>query len=497
MPRTTFTTSTPITSEFLNKVARPRIGTVDDDGVIAPITNAGLDNQPGSLLYDFYDYVDSLAVVSNPQGGLSVIVKGGTVRKTDNDMAIVAENVRSVPDNSVSFVWIDFNAQVRVTPMRPTFGAILARVTTVNGRDTSIQDLRVTVTILPQPNLIPSFGGQSQTDYVIPANTTVNLSGLIECRNFFLPANSTLRINGESLYIRASGNVDLLGTVNTLYRPLTPIQNITRIGGTTVAANLSLGFTVVNSSANSVRSRKKNNSYSGALSFDVIGATTANNRAVFATLNSTNLIQDPAAPGADLTVNAAGIITIGTGANINLVAKDSTRPPSPEYPTTAVIGSAHPTTGLLTESWQVNLQFGSSQSIPGNLVLQSATSINLNQNATINCKGARESWAIFYDQNQTQSVVPQLQFGGGGNWKNGATGGGGVWLCAPSINQHPSVTIDVSAGTMGTPSPTNLYVPGLGAVGKGYSGNNNAALDSSTEPKPGTLTVIFGYPVEF
>lgn len=497
MARTTFTTSTPITSEFLNKVARPRISTVDDDGVIAPITNAGLDNQPGSLLYDFYDYVDSLAVIPNPQGGLSVIVKGGTVRKTDNDMSIVAENVRSVPDNSVSFVWIDFNAQVQVTSMRPTLGAILARVTTVNGQVTAIQDLRVTTAILPQAALIPSFGGQSQTDFIINPNTTVDLSGIVECRNFFLPANSTLRINGDSLYIRASGNVDIRGTVNTLYAPLVPITNITRLGGSNIAVNLSLGFSNIVTAGNSVRSRKKNPNHPGAMYFDVSGTTSFANRAVYGTLNTTGFNQDPAAPGADFTVNAAGTITIGTGSIINLRAKQSVRPAGAEYPTGIVAGSAHPQTGAVTELWQITAQFGSSQCIPGNLVLQSAQSISILENASINCRGSNESWAWLLEQNQNQNPVPQTQFGGNNNWKNGATGGGGVWLCAPVINQHPSVVIDVSAGTMGTPSPTNLYTPGLGAVGKGYSGVNNAAITSVTEAKPGTLTVIFGYPAEF
>ncbi len=485
--RTNFTTSTPITSEFLNKVARPRISTLDDDGAIPPITNEGLANTPGNVLYDFYDFVDQFAVLNNIAGGLSVTVKGGAVRLPDGSNLTVSQSNVAVPNNTVSFISIGSNGSIQATTIRPTYGYTLARVTTLNGVVTLIDDLRVNQTISPQANTVDTFGGINQIDYTVAPNTTVNLSGAIECKNFILPSNSTIRVEG-ALVIRASGNVDILGTVTTSpnTNAFLPFQDGIYGGGNYAITYASGSTNSIPVGGNPIRSRRRNPAFIGYSQIEFTTQTVNINAATRLSYGGSS-IGAGCANGADFTIHAAGVLTIGNNASINLRAIQPVKPVS--IPASLITLNGHPTTGTFAD-WRWIYNAISPQGSAGVCVLQSTTTVNINQGAVINCRGTDEGWAIYTGAGNLGGAITFPGTLGNGWFKCGAGGGGGIWIYAPVINSHPSATYDVAAGTMGVPSGSNLYVQGVGSVGSGYG-------NSTTPAQNGQLVVTTGYPTEF
>ncbi len=493
MPRTNFTTSTPITSEFLNKVARPRISTVDDDGAISPLTNADLDNSPGSLLFDFYSLASALQVVQGNAGGLSITVKGGTVRRTDGTSLRISDTTLSVPNNAVSFVWVDSVGTIQVTPNRPNIGAVLATITTVNGSITNIADDRVNIEVRPRTTIIGVFGGQSTEDYIIPANTTQVLTGSIECRNFILPASSSIQVR-ENLTIRASGDVNIFGNITSFYASNPIPQFDATLGGGTFHSAVQTGEQTVDSVGYAIRSVRRTRFYPGNLVLTAFGQTISASQAVRFQFVTSALNADSAANGGELKINAAGRLTIGQNVQINMRPKQAT-PPSGYVPNT-LLANPHPTTGQATANWGASLALTSGQGAAGNIILQSVTAIDIQQNVVLDCKGSDQGWAYLYAVTEA-GVVSQPQPFGNNHLKPGAGGGGGIWLHAPIVLSHPSVIYNVSAGFMNTPSVTNNYIAGVGGVGKGFTGGGSSAITSFNEAKPGTLTTNIGFPIEF
>lgn len=493
MPRTNFTTSTPITSEFLNKVARPRISTVDDDGAISPLTNADLANTPGSLQFDFYSLASALQVVQSPLGGLSVLIKGGTVRKSDGLAVRLSDTTLPVPNNTVSVVWVDQQATIQVTSTRPQIGAVLATVTSVNGAITSIADDRVSVDIRPRTNIIDVFGGQSQTDYIVPASTDVVLSGSIDCRNFVLPQTSRIFIRGN-LTIRASGTVDLFGNILTQYfQNAVPAVNMI-IGGMTFRQTQYFGDPTIDSSGYPVRGKRRSRFFAGLVMYQGFGNTNTATQALIINFTPNFGLFDTADNGAEFVVNAAGRVTVGSNVLIDM------RPKMPAVPTTPLPSSistaGHPSTGTFPPNWGCTLSYTSAQGAAGNIILQSVSAVEIRSNAVLNCQGSNQGW--HYRQTFTEAgLTGTTQALGNDFQKPGAGGGGGIWLNSPVIDSHPSVTYNVSAGTMTTPSATNLFTAGVGGVGKGFTGSDANPITTTNEAKPGTLTTIYGIPVEF
>ena len=319
---------------------------------------------------------------------------------------------------------------------------------------------------------------------------TSHYQGVIECRNFVLPATSTIRVSG-ALTIRCSGTADILGNVLTFYPTITPPYADINFGGGNSRDIVLSGDRSVDFAGNAVRSNRRSTFYNGVFDMRYYADSTAANTAIYFQILTTGLNFDMAANGGEFKVHAAGRITVGNNVQINMTAKQATQPSA--Y-TSIVTGTGHPISTLFPPQWGWSVAYSGSQGAAGNIILQSVTGLDIRQGAVLNCKGSNAGWAYLHAS--TQAGVTSQPQPLGNNWfKPGAAGGGGIWLHAPVIDSHVTAVYDVSAGTMAAPSGTNLYYPGVGGVGKGYSGG--ATLNTTTEAKPGTLTSNIGIPVEF
>ena len=264
MPRTSFGIGTPANTEFLNKVARPKISNVDDDGNIPLLDNSAFSATPGTVVFDFYNYADAFRTVVAPSGGLNVFVRSATFLMPDNVTQNFAAVTVAVPDNSISFVWRDITGTLRVTNTQPTYGSISSVVTTASGVITSIVDRRFDFVIAPQASSVSIFGGTSQTDVTLSPGVNT-LTGVIECRNFTCPASSSILITG-SLIIRASGNVTISGNVTTGPNPIAGVgrENVS-LGGSTYSGLFITENYNPNFSGKPIKSRQKKHRPSRAI----------------------------------------------------------------------------------------------------------------------------------------------------------------------------------------------------------------------------------------
>lgn len=315
-----------------------------------------------------------------------------------------------------------------------------------------------------------------------------------------MPLGTTLLLRSDTT-IRASGVVTILGTIkqNTVQPPNSIFRSNTLGGGPNFISNSSnipdapdpQGQPVID------RATKKARQGGTAILVNVQNAGATQGLFITASVNQTTVPYSSAVNGSNLTVHAGGPITVGPAALIDLRGLDSTAP----TPLGVWNSNSLPSGGLSPNFlWIVALQ--SASCVPGNCVLQSTQSIELQGNATINCTGGSEGWAVA--AGNTGGTLAGVQAGintytykgtvlpGGGYFKYGASGGGGIFLRAPSFNLSATASYIVAPGSMGTYNiNTNLYVNGPGAVGNGF---NVATL---TAPTAGTVQQIIGPPVEF
>jgi hypothetical protein len=499
MARTSFGFGTPIESDFLNAVAYPKITGLPEDGHLDLLTNANFLNQPGNVVYDFYRYVEALLGEPDTSGGLNFAIKGFRFLRSDGTVQTVADQTITLFNNLVNYVWFNSAGLVQITANPPTdFSVQCAKVTTGSGQITSVTDLRYDYVSLPRMDRYPIFGGTATSDYTTTNNEVIG--GLIECRNFTVPAGITVLLRSDTT-IRASGDVVINGTIrqNTVQPTNTIIRQGTIGGGPNIYANSSsipdppnpIGSPVVERSA-----RKSRGGGSSSLVY-VLNAGATQGLFLNMNVNQTTVPFLGAVDGSNLTINAGGSVTLGPSALIDLRGLDSTAPsPIGTWATTT-----NPAGGIAPNFvWSANLQ--SSACTPGNCVLQSTQRIEIQGTATINCTGGSEGWALS-TSNSAGSVAGSIagsgsytykgvSLPGGASFKYGASGGGGIFMRSPLFSLSANASYLVAPGSMGVWNiNTNLYLNGAGAVGNGY------ILATNTPPTAGTVIQLVSPPVEF
>lgn len=480
MPRTNFGSGTPITAEFLNAVAYPKMTGLAQDGHGELIRNENLDQNPGSLVFDFYDKNNRLRSSRDVTGGLNLRVERANILTSTGQVITVASQVVALPDNQVSFVSLDNAGAIQVTSFNPPSGIRSARVTTGSGQITDITDNRYDYLWMPNVNALAVFGGNSTVDYTAPQGITV-LSGVLNCRDFNVPFGAIIEVD-RTLTVRASGRVTIRGTVRTRVNPIV-FGAFTQpfLGLVTGAMPFINGQNSTNPIGVPVQNRAKANDYRGFAFCDLSASTIAANQAVFVQYDVTANKYNPTSgtSGMVFSVHAAAPIVIGSGSVISASASNTG---------TAVIdpslhsASSHPISGLFTTNWQTRVFLTPPQASAGTIVIQSSTRIDVETGATIQCRGCNSTRGRF--EQFTQAAYSN------GFWSSvGAGGGGAIHFQAPIVNSSPSATIDANPGLTGT-----LQTPVLDGVGSSGNGYIHA---TATPAQPGIISTSIAAPVEF
>ena len=487
MPRTSFGFGTPIQPEFLNAVAYPKITGLPQDGHLDLLTNDNFLNQPGTIVFDFYEKINRLQSSRFAVTGLTLTVKGATILGPLGDLITVPTQTVNIPDNSINWVWVNDVGTIQVTNYNPPSGVRSARVTTGSGTITQVVDLRYDYLWIPNPATLAVFGGNSTTDYTVPASGITVLSGVINCRNFVVPVGATVEVD-RSLTVRASGVTTIAGTIRTRTNPVQwAASGVPLISHDNGASQFIQGTNVIDNLGVPATNRQKPAAYGGQTLAQLTAATNNTNRATTCTfnLNSTGITLSTGTSGAVLTINSAGPVSVAGTAIINCSATSSTTPSI----VSAVFSLGGGGTGSLpTENWTAICNLIPPSPVAGTFVLQSSTSIVISAGATISANGPNKVQGLSF----SQTVV-----GGGSvttsttNWFSvGGGGGGAIHFQAPSVSSSPSATITTTAGSH-TIVGGESVINGPGSGGNGFNATTNAL------PTNGPITTVLAAPIEF
>ena len=487
MPRTNFGFGTPITPEFLNKVAYPKITGLSEDGHLDLITNSQLSNQPGQVLFDLYDNINRLSGSRFGVSGLVVTIRGARVLSPAGEIQVIETQNVNIPDNSINWVWLDHTGTYRVTNFNPPSGVRSCRVSTGSGQITQIVDLRYDYIWLPNPATLDVFGGSATSDYIVAANTTISLSGVVNCRNFVLPASSTIDVTGF-LTIRASGSTEISGTIRTANTVANQIrfqaEGTPTISVTSGSTPIVLGNNYANPVATPVTNRNKAESYGGTSGFYLSASTSVPTRITGCSYTSSATYFTPGCNGAVLTINSAGPVRLFPTAVINCNVINTT---TLNIPSTAL--NAFGAGAGSTETWLAEISIIPPQPTAGTIVIQSSTSVIVDAGANLSVVGANKNSGRRFNIGVTNGVTNAPATLG---WFHvGGGGGGNIHFQAPVVSGSPSATYNVSPGSHSFSSNPTDSINGPGSGGRGYTASTNTA------PQNGSVTTVQSYPIEF
>ncbi len=433
MTKTTYSSGTVVTAAWLNAIQSFAFDDQDFDGHYSRLTDDALSNTSTQIKPQWYGFRDALSVTTGT--GLVANYAGGSVTLQNNLIATIAPATIALTNNSTNYVFVNESGVVQAATSLPVRCLPLASMVTVSGVISgAITDLRPRYRILPRPSALPVFGsGGYEGDLTISSNTT--LTGQRFVRNFTVNAGVTLTVTGF-LYIVASGNIDIQGTINVL-----PAISGGKgfYGTTTQAVSTDPGAGLGGGGGiNSTPS----NAYSYFASFFGSGGASG-----FTAVNvSASTIQSSIGGqgGGAFICDAAGSLVVG-GA---LVCKGGN----------AILGSVINAGGGST----IALSGGGGGS--GGLIwLKSLTSLVVSASASLNVQGGTGGNGV--RQNYA------LSSGGGGGG-----GGGYVVLNSASINTT-GATISVSGGSGGLSAGS---APGIAAaVGGSYGGVGGVGSDGN------------------
>ncbi len=106
-------------------------------------------------------FLESSLKVSQEGTGLTIRYASGTIQLSDNTVVSIVSGVIGVPNNTISYVFVNIAGAVVVDIRLPVVSIPLARVTTSNSVITSIEDFRHPnqKQIRPAAFAVKTFGG--------------------------------------------------------------------------------------------------------------------------------------------------------------------------------------------------------------------------------------------------------------------------------------------------------------------------------------------------
>lgn len=419
------------------------------------ISDDSLSNDPNAIKSLFYSAYNNLRV-TQATTPLTVRYNAGSVRSAKGDIESIASGVVTVPNNSTSYVYVNFQNSVVVGTNPNIIRLLLAKVVTSGGSVTSITDLRPlgALPIAPALEATKIFGGIAQNDYTILSGLTEtfdNQNAIFSCRNFTMQSGSVLNINQPTL-IQCSGDVNITGA-NIVAAPFSPgggtYGDVFRSGNRGGVPGEGPGQ---GSASTPGRRYGYNIPYgSGGASGFVSGT------------QGLNTIAGGGAGGSSITIEAAGSITIN-GSTIQ-----------------ARGGNGF--SGSSSDGSAIGLCSGGGGGSGGLIYLKSYTSVTLGSTTILDVRGGNGGNGVRFG-----SITDSASGGGGG-------GGGHIVIQAPIISNSISastMTNNRAGGTAGTTASTAGVTTGVGGGGGGgYGGtggfsqaNGSGGLYTAIQTRP-------------
>jgi hypothetical protein len=409
--KTVFAPGSVVTSGWLNAINNPVfVDNPDDDGELPRITNDDLSNAAGQIKQEWQAFRDAFRVAAG--AGLNITFQGGAVTLPLGTIATIAPGTLVMANNATSFVFINELGVVVSSTIYPVVGVMLARVITVGGGITTIEDLRPRFRVQPIASAIKVFGGTGeQGDYVLSVGSATFDQGTYYYRNFTIGASTILNVS-QFARIYCSGSVVIQGTVS-----ITTFANGGIGFGTGMHSNVG-GLSGAGPGAGSGSGGGKAYSYSASPSGSGGGSGFYSGGGSLSTAGG---MGSGGAGGGGLWIEAAGGIQIVSGSSI-------------------IARGANGSTGSIA-SGAPDISGGGGGS--GGMILLSSLS-------SVSCTGTLD-----------------VRGGNGGNGLNNGGGGGGgggglVILISPN-NNTTGGTVLLSGGSAGN-------TPGSGGLGGGAGG---------------------------
>jgi hypothetical protein len=434
-------------ADYMNVIANP----VFDDatqylGHLARIKDTDLSNDPTHIKARLtgYENVFKCAV----QSGLNVTVNGG-IFIAGTTRYVVPNTVVTVPNNSVSFIYLN-NSGVPVVDIRPdVLRLTLAKITAASGTITLLEDYRGLADrrIITAPEVTFTFGGQHSVDRVCTQGEVL-IDGLYYCRDFIVPAGITITVDKFAI-IKCSGKAVIDGTVNVTtfasgafgingFTPASYTPSRAGVGAGTFGVAVGWGVQPFGSGGRS-------------------GAVTNT-----AGLSPSGGVTSPAAGngGGGFQVHAAKGIEVR-----GVVIADASN---------AGNGAVADTSAQSTSN-SLNVT-GSSGGSGGVLYFASPAFITFFATAVLSVKGGNGGNAATSLSSTTYPSIARCDGGGGGS------GGWIVTFCPPGSFNNLGATYQLTGGTAGTAASTIAGATAPG--GAGGAGTGGQAHKITTDPLP-------------
>ncbi|MBW4558463.1 MAG: hypothetical protein KME59_21560 [Trichormus sp. ATA11-4-KO1] len=381
--------------------------------------------------------------------GLTVAYQSGTVVLPSGELLAIVSGLIVVPDNATSLIWVDSLGVIASGTIAPAIRILIAKVTTVSGTITALQDLRFNGLhpVSPISASIKVFGGSNTQDKVC-TNGEVLDQGYYYFRDFTVPAGVSITIDKQARLF-CSGNVSIQGVIN-----ITTAANGARPFSTGTISTINIGgVTGTGLGAGS------GSSGAGVTPYPYTAQPVGSGGGLgFAGGDSGAVAFGGAGSGGgSLWVEASGEITVSG----SIVAKG----------TDASIGFITSGTNVLVS--------GSGGGSGGLVYLSSLVGVTCTNTSVIDVRGGNGASAV--------------RVGTGS--ANGGGGGGGGWLVLASpFNNTTGATFLLSGGTPGA-----TVGEGTGALGGGtggaYGGAGGGAGSTPQSGGTGRLVLLSFVPI--
>jgi hypothetical protein len=424
--KTTFAPGTKVTSAWLNAIQATAFDDQDLDGHLPRITDEMLSNAAGDLKTVWANFNTQFLVKAAT--GLSVTINGGTFTNSQDLAVTLSPSGITVPASATTYVWVTDAGTFASGSSLPVIALPIAAVTTSPSAVLSISDLRPRFKVGPQTRSIAVFGGRSTTDLVY--SSSMNVDGVINCRNLTINAGVTLTVPSGYLKIVASGTVTIAGTVNVT----APIQggyftNGEIFGPVQIPAESGKGF-----GGGAGHNGPGGQTYPYEAS--IFGSGGASGLVTTTLTGQVSLVSSRGgAGGGAFVVEAAGDITVSGAINCN--------------------GGNAAFGGVVTLSSGHVWITGGGGGSGGSIALRSLSRTIVTAAGSLSVRGGNGAYAV-------QTAANSLAVGGGGG------GGGRVFLASPATN-ITGATITLTAGTGGANAGTGSSGVS-GSPGGGYGG---------------------------
>jgi hypothetical protein len=175
------------------------------------LLDSELSNDAGAIKARVAAIENSLKVTATT--GLSLSVSAGTAELPNGSVVAIASTALVAPDNATSYVYVDRLGSIAIAVIPPVVRRLLAKVTTLAGVVTTVEDLRYPgqKAVSPVALSIKSFGGSNSTDKTCSPGEVFD-QGTYYFRNFTVPSGVTVTVDRYAK-ILCSGDFTVQGTL--------------------------------------------------------------------------------------------------------------------------------------------------------------------------------------------------------------------------------------------------------------------------------------------